>query len=145
MAAGWRGTAADGAQVELHDLPLLDLPMENAALALQAYLLMGLPWDAAQVRQALLDPYHRASGSSSLNWQGKPVDLLLDVGTTRMRRSTWRGAWRPAAKGAVWRCSACWPTRIWMALSRRCRAGRRLGGGAAGYAAQPPGCELATP
>jgi len=77
----WRGTAADGAQVELRDLPLLDLPMENATLALQAYLLMGLPWDAAQVRQALLDT--RITGRLDrrlLNWQGKPVELLLDVG-----------------------------------------------------------------
>ena len=77
----WRGTAADGAQVELRDLPLLDLPMENATLALQAYLLMGLPWDAAQVRQALLAT--RITGRLDrrlLNWQGKPVELLLDVG-----------------------------------------------------------------
>ncbi|MCE5986423.1 MULTISPECIES: bifunctional tetrahydrofolate synthase/dihydrofolate synthase [unclassified Pseudomonas] len=77
----WRGTAADGAQVELHDLPLLDLPMENATLALQAYLLMGLPWDAGQIRQALLDT--RITGRLDrrlLSWQGKPVELLLDVG-----------------------------------------------------------------
>lgn len=77
----WRGTAANGAQAALSDLPLLDLPMENAALALQAYLLMGLPWDAAQVRQALLDT--RITGRldrRQLNWQGKPVELLLDVG-----------------------------------------------------------------
>jgi dihydrofolate synthase/folylpolyglutamate synthase len=32
---------------------LLDLPMENAALALQAYLLLGLPWDASQIVAAL--------------------------------------------------------------------------------------------
>jgi len=77
----WRGTAADGAQVELRGLPLLDLPMENATLALQAYLLMGLPWDAGQIRQALLDT--RITGRLDrrlLSWQGKPVELLLDVG-----------------------------------------------------------------
>jgi len=77
----WRGTAADGAQVALRDLPLLDLPMENATLALQAYLLMGLPWDAAQVRQALLAT--RITGRLDrrlVNWHGKPVELLLDVG-----------------------------------------------------------------
>ena len=33
----WRGVDARGGVVELQDLPLLDLPMENAALALQAY------------------------------------------------------------------------------------------------------------
>ncbi|WP_288374611.1 bifunctional tetrahydrofolate synthase/dihydrofolate synthase [uncultured Pseudomonas sp.] len=77
----WRGTATDGQSVQLHDLPLLDLPMENAALALQAYLLMGLPWQAAQVRQALLDT--RITGRldrRQLTWQGKAVGLLLDVG-----------------------------------------------------------------
>jgi len=77
----WRGTTADGVQVELRDLPLLDLPMENATLALQAYLLMGLPWDAGQIRQALLDT--RITGRLDrrmVNWQGKRVELLLDVG-----------------------------------------------------------------
>ena len=80
-AWSWRGAAADGAQVELRDLPLLDLPMENATLALQAYLLMGLPWDAGQVRQALLAT--RITGRLDrrvVHWQGKPVELLLDVG-----------------------------------------------------------------
>ncbi|MFP3998055.1 bifunctional tetrahydrofolate synthase/dihydrofolate synthase [Pseudomonas capeferrum] len=77
----WRGTTAEGGRVELRDLPLLDLPMENATLALQAYLLMGLPWDAGQIRQALLDT--RITGRldrRQLNWQGTPVELLLDVG-----------------------------------------------------------------
>ncbi|MFP3408046.1 bifunctional tetrahydrofolate synthase/dihydrofolate synthase [Pseudomonas sp. HN2-3] len=77
----WRGTTAERGRVELRDLPLLDLPMENATLALQAYLLMGLPWDAGQIRQALLDT--RITGRldrRQLNWQGKPVELLLDVG-----------------------------------------------------------------
>ena len=77
----WRGTAVTGEPVALPDLPLLDLPMENAALALQAYLLMGLPWDAGQIRQALLDT--RITGRLDrrlLSWQGRPVELLLDVG-----------------------------------------------------------------
>lgn len=77
----WCGTTAEGGRVELRDLPLLDLPMENATLALQAYLLMGLPWDAGQIRQALLDT--RITGRldrRQLNWQGTPVELLLDVG-----------------------------------------------------------------
>ena len=77
----WRGTTAEGALVALRDLPLLDLPMENATLALQAYLLMGLPWDAGQLRQALLDT--RITGRldrREVRWQGKRVELLLDVG-----------------------------------------------------------------
>jgi dihydrofolate synthase/folylpolyglutamate synthase len=44
----WFGTDAGGQRVELRDLPLLDLPMQNAALALQAYLLMDLPWHATR-------------------------------------------------------------------------------------------------
>ncbi|MDR6714356.1 dihydrofolate synthase/folylpolyglutamate synthase [Pseudomonas hunanensis] len=77
----WSGRQLDGTPVTLADLPLLDLPMENAALALQAYLLMGLAWDAAQIRQALLDT--RITGRLDrrvLAWQGKRVELLLDVG-----------------------------------------------------------------
>ncbi|HGA2317241.1 TPA: bifunctional tetrahydrofolate synthase/dihydrofolate synthase [Pseudomonas putida] len=77
----WRGVTADGKPVELHGLPLLDLPMENATLALQAYQLMGLPWDAGQIRQALLDT--RITGRldrRQLTWQGRAVELLLDVG-----------------------------------------------------------------
>jgi dihydrofolate synthase/folylpolyglutamate synthase len=77
----WRGVTLDGTAVQLRDLPLLDLPMENAALALQAYLLMGLPWDAGQIRQALLAT--RITGRLDrrvVDWQGKRVELLLDVG-----------------------------------------------------------------
>lgn len=77
----WRGSRADGSSVELHDLPLLDLPMENAALALQAYLLMGLPWEAGQIRQALLDT--QVTGRldrRAVLWQGRRLELLLDVG-----------------------------------------------------------------
>ncbi|AIR91540.1 bifunctional tetrahydrofolate synthase/dihydrofolate synthase [Pseudomonas cremoricolorata] len=77
----WRGTGVDGRPVELRDLPLLDLPMENAALALQAFLLMDLPWQPARVQQALLDT--RMVGRldrRTLGWCGKQVELLLDVG-----------------------------------------------------------------
>ena len=77
----WRGTTAEGRPVELRDLPLLDLPMENATLALQAYLLSGLPWDAGQIRQALLATHITGRlDRRLLHWQGKPVELLLDVG-----------------------------------------------------------------
>lgn len=77
----WRGVTQDGTAVQLRDLPLLDLPMENATLALQAYLLMDLPWDAGQIRQALLAT--RITGRLDrrvVDWQGKRVELLLDVG-----------------------------------------------------------------
>jgi dihydrofolate synthase/folylpolyglutamate synthase len=77
----WFGTGADGQRVELRDLPLLDLPMQNAALALQAYLLLGLPWHDASIRQALSST--RVTGRldrRSFEWQGKPLHVLLDVG-----------------------------------------------------------------
>ncbi|MDD0975880.1 bifunctional tetrahydrofolate synthase/dihydrofolate synthase [Pseudomonas fontis] len=77
----WRGVDARGAVVELRDLPLLDLPMENAALALQAYLLMDLPWEAGVIAQALRDA--RIVGRldrRQFSWQGKTLNILLDVG-----------------------------------------------------------------
>jgi len=77
----WRGTDAQGEAVELRDLPLLDLPMENAALALQAYLLTGLPWNAEQIVSALQAT--RVVGRldrRSFEWNGKRLNLLLDVG-----------------------------------------------------------------
>jgi len=67
--------------VELHDLPLLNLPMENAALALQAYLLLDLPWNPAQIARTLLAT--RVVGRldrRAFDWQGKRLNLLLDVG-----------------------------------------------------------------
>jgi dihydrofolate synthase/folylpolyglutamate synthase len=78
---GWRGLDAKGEVLRLEQLPLLDLPMENAALALQAYALLELPWHAEQIASALLST--RVAGRldrRALNWQGKPLTLLLDVG-----------------------------------------------------------------
>lgn len=77
----WFGTDAAGKRVEVRGLPLLDLPMQNAALALQAYLMSGLPWQDGTVRQALEST--RVTGRldrRSFEWQGKPLHLLLDVG-----------------------------------------------------------------
>lgn len=77
----WSGRDARGQQVVLRDLPLLHLPMENAALALQAYLLLDLPWDAGQIAATLLAT--RVVGRldrRTVEWQGKRLNLLLDVG-----------------------------------------------------------------
>ncbi|WP_268797219.1 bifunctional tetrahydrofolate synthase/dihydrofolate synthase [Pseudomonas huanghezhanensis] len=77
----WFGTDIDGQRVELLNLPLLDLPMQNAALALQAYLLLGMPWDASLIRNALLNT--RVTGRldrRALQWQGKALTVLMDVG-----------------------------------------------------------------
>lgn len=77
----WRGVDAGGKPLELHDLPLLDLPQENAALALQAYALLDLPWQVEVIACALRDT--RLAGRLQrchLQWQGKALTLLLDVG-----------------------------------------------------------------
>ncbi|MCG4454815.1 bifunctional tetrahydrofolate synthase/dihydrofolate synthase [Pseudomonas sp. MMS21-TM103] len=77
----WFGLNVRGEVLRLEGLPLLDLPMENAALALQAYALLDLPWQTEQIVSALTRT--RVTGRLDrrvLNWQGKPLTLLLDVG-----------------------------------------------------------------
>lgn len=77
----WRGLDAGGQPLALHDLPLLDLPMDNAALALQAYALMDLPWQPERIAQALRRT--RVVGRLDrrvVRYQGKSVEVLLDVG-----------------------------------------------------------------
>ena len=77
----WRGMNGQGGVVELRDLPLLDLPMENAALAVQAYALMDLPWQPERIVQALKAT--RVTGRldrRQFNWHGKTLNVLLDVG-----------------------------------------------------------------
>lgn len=77
----WRGHDLQGRTLELEGLPLLDLPMENAALAVQAYALLDLPWNAAEIAAALAAA--RVTGRLErrrLSWKGKHLDLLLDVG-----------------------------------------------------------------
>jgi len=77
----WRGLNGRGEVLRLERLPLLDLPMENAALALQAYALLDLPWQTERIAAALSRT--RVTGRldrRALNWQGKSLTLLLDVG-----------------------------------------------------------------
>ncbi|MCW2291659.1 dihydrofolate synthase/folylpolyglutamate synthase [Pseudomonas sp. BIGb0408] len=77
----WYGLTPRGHVLRLAGLPLLDLPMENAALALQAYALLDLPWDAGVIAAALAAT--RVTGRLDrrhLNWRGKSLTLLLDVG-----------------------------------------------------------------
>lgn len=80
-AWSWRGVGADGALIELHDLPLCTLPMENAALALQAFVMTGIAWSADRVRQAI--GATRLLGRLDRRlvcWNGREVPLMLDVG-----------------------------------------------------------------
>ncbi|SEM53310.1 dihydrofolate synthase / folylpolyglutamate synthase [Pseudomonas sp. ok272] len=77
----WRGVDSQGQVIELRDLPLLDLPMENAALALQAYALLGLPWQAEQLVAALqATKVVGRLDRRSFTWHGKRLNLMLDVG-----------------------------------------------------------------
>lgn len=77
----WRGVDLQGRAIELHDLPLLDLPMENAALALQAYALLGLPWQAEQIVAALkATKVVGRLDRRQFSWHGKRLNLMLDVG-----------------------------------------------------------------
>ncbi len=76
----WRGIA-HGEQVELRGLPLLDLPVQNAALALQAFALLGYPLEPEAIGRALA--HTRLAGRldrRTVQWQGKQLNLLLDVG-----------------------------------------------------------------
>jgi len=55
--------------------------MENAALALQAYLLLDLPWNAEPISATLLATrLVWRLDRRGLQWQGKRLNLLLDVG-----------------------------------------------------------------
>jgi dihydrofolate synthase/folylpolyglutamate synthase len=77
----WCGLTSDGRVLELHNLPLLDLPMENAALALQAYAALGMAWQPESLTAALQRT--RVTGRLDVrrvNWQGRGLTLLLDVG-----------------------------------------------------------------
>ncbi|MFZ2318317.1 MAG: bifunctional tetrahydrofolate synthase/dihydrofolate synthase [Pseudomonas sp.] len=77
----WRGLNGQGEVLELHDLPLLDLPLENAALAVQAYALLALPWQPEQIAAALLATHVVGRlDRRVLQWQDKTLTLLLDVG-----------------------------------------------------------------
>jgi len=77
----WRGIDAQGETLELHGLSQPSLPLENAALALQAFALLGLPWQERSIRQALSAA--RLLGRidrRSLCWRGRELALLMDVG-----------------------------------------------------------------
>ena len=77
----WQGRDAQGQVLALENMPLLDLPMENAALALQAYALTGLPWAPDAIVQALQAT--RVTGRLDrrvVTLAGKQIHLLLDVG-----------------------------------------------------------------
>ena len=77
----WHGRDRSGLALELRDLPLLDLPLENAALALQAFALLDLPWEPESLAAALLAT--RVVGRLDrrvVQYKGRELSILLDVG-----------------------------------------------------------------
>ncbi|MFK4130765.1 MULTISPECIES: bifunctional tetrahydrofolate synthase/dihydrofolate synthase [Pseudomonas] len=77
----WKGVAADGEVLTLPGIPFLDLPMENAALALQAYALLDIEWVPERIVQALLDTAVVGRlDRRQVSIDNKQIHLLLDVG-----------------------------------------------------------------
>lgn len=77
----WRGVDSQGQPVQLQDIPLLGLPIENAAVALQVYALLDLGWNAQSVLQGLTAAHIQGRLQEvTLLWQGKTIQLMLDVG-----------------------------------------------------------------
>lgn len=76
----WQGTAADGQNLTLGSMPLPALPVENAAVALQAFALLGLPLQADAAGHALQQT--RLTGRLEIVRLQQPDGertLLLDV------------------------------------------------------------------
>lgn len=76
----WRGLDLLGQSLQLQNIPLLALPLENAALALQVYVLLDLPWQSDQLLEGLRKA-HIAGRLQEINlqWQGRSLHMLLDV------------------------------------------------------------------
>lgn len=77
----WYGKDGAGNALELRNLPLLRLPLENAAVALQAFALLEPSWRPAPLIQALRDT--RITGrldQRTIRWKGRELVILLDVG-----------------------------------------------------------------
>lgn len=77
----WQGTTKSGKTIELNNIPLLDLPIDNAAVALQVFALLDLPWHFESINNALINT--KLLGrlqKQSIYFNGKQIDLLLDVG-----------------------------------------------------------------
>ena len=77
----WRGRDRAGQALDLRDLPLLNLPLENAALALQVFALLELPWEPDSLIRALLAT--RVVGRLDrrvIRYEGRDLSILLDVG-----------------------------------------------------------------
>lgn len=76
----WRGVDVQGNPIQLQHIPLLSLPAENAAVALQVYALLDLPWQS----QVMIDSLRQSTMQGRLQevrlqWQGRSLKMMLDV------------------------------------------------------------------
>ncbi len=77
----WQGVDRHGQPVHLRNLPLLELPIENAAVALQAfYLLEAAPDEEAVIRGLRSARLTGRFDRRRALYEGRSVQLLLDVG-----------------------------------------------------------------
>lgn len=77
----WQGQNKQGEQLQLASIPLLSLPIANAAVALQVYALLDLPWQPATLIKTLQEV--KVTGRlarHTICYKGKEVHFLLDVG-----------------------------------------------------------------
>lgn len=77
----WQGLNRERHSLELSHIPLLSLPLANAAVALQVYALLGLPWQ----RTKLIDSLQQVKVTGRLerhiiDIKDHKVHLMLDVG-----------------------------------------------------------------
>lgn len=76
----WRGVDTQGQPLQLNDIALLSLPVENAALALQAYVALGLPWQPEAVLQGLQQAHITGRLQKiDIRYKERSLQLLLDV------------------------------------------------------------------
>ncbi|MCK9238656.1 MAG: bifunctional tetrahydrofolate synthase/dihydrofolate synthase [Thiopseudomonas sp.] len=76
----WRGINAKHEPIELQSIPLLDLPIENAALALQVYALLDMPWQPERIIESLQST--KLTGRLQvikLPYKNQQRTLILDV------------------------------------------------------------------
>lgn len=77
----WQGQTSTGEALELRDIPILALPLENAALALQAFALLGAVWQPQQLIEALTTTgVIGRMDRRTVTWEGRRLSVVLDVG-----------------------------------------------------------------
>lgn len=77
----WRGQDGTGSPLELRNLPMLALPLENAAVALQAFALLESSWQPERLIEALQHTHVTGRlDRRTIRWQGRDLSILLDVG-----------------------------------------------------------------